>query len=416
VATAGVLSGSLDEFGLVELLQALGMQGNSGALHTRRSDGLTGLIYFENGSLVSATEHETETLTLGHVLQQLDLADEAEIEHAYELQTQDPLGKRIGERLVELDILTEEQLAQALRSQILWTVRGMAMWRSGTYVFHRSQALPHPSDVAVDTQDAVMEILRFEHEWEGLLPYLPEGMQTHLELVFDPPVGHPLRFAPPLWRVISRVNTHGTVRRIATALHQREIETARVVAGLVREGLVVPAGSAVDPRIPEVADRLSMRNFDLFSLLIELEHDWNRRKTSTDHLVALAGYINRTMRTLEEACAANGLTLAPDTLATLLAREKLLDVDGHELRVTHNRIDLDDFTAYCRKRLEGGGRAPMGATKAFYDAAAAVLQAGLAAAFEAINARIASPEERAQNQEAWESLFLTFSGEPSTSS
>jgi hypothetical protein len=291
----------------------------------------------------------------------------------------------------------------------------MALWRSGSYVFHRGQTLPHESDVRVDTQDVLMEILRFEHEWSGMQPYLPEGMQTHLAMVFDPPVGHPLRFAPPLWRVISRVNTHRTVRRIATALHQREIEVARVVAGLVREGLVVPVGTAGAPGLPDVADRLSMRNFDLFSLLIELEHDWNKRKPGADQLVALASYINRTMRTLEEACSVNGLTLAPDTLATLLAREKLLGVDGYEFRIAHNRIDLDDFHAHCRKRFEGAGRVLAGTSKAFYDASAAVLQAALATAFQAINARVASPEERVQNQEAWESLFLSFNGEPSVS-
>jgi hypothetical protein len=32
--------------------------------------------------------------------------------------------------------------------------------------------------------------------------------------------------------------------------------------------------------------------------------------------------------------------------------------------------------------------------------------------FQAINARIASPLERMQNQEAWEALFLGFQGEP----
>jgi hypothetical protein len=36
------------------------------------------------------------------------------------------------------------------------------------------------------------------------------------------------------------------------------------------------------------------------------------------------------------------------------------------------------------------------------------LQQALRAAFEAINARIASPQDRAQNQEAWEALFQTL--------
>src|SRR5437879_3563525 len=102
-------------------MMALGS--NTGALHLYQehpNGDRTGLIYFDNGALVSCTELDTEALTLGHVLQQLNLASATQIEHAFQLQTQDPLGKRIGERLVDLKILTEDQLDQALKTQTLW--------------------------------------------------------------------------------------------------------------------------------------------------------------------------------------------------------------------------------------------------------------------------------------------------------
>jgi hypothetical protein len=412
---AGVLSGRLEEFRLVELLQALGMGMNTGALHLRRHDGLTGLVYFDNGALVSASELDTEALTLGHVIQQLNLADEAQIEQAFQLQVQDPLGKRIGERLVDLGILLEDQLATALRSQILWTIRELAFWRGGTYQFHPNQQFAFTMAARIDTQAALMEILRYEHEWEGLAPYFSEGMRTHLAMVFDPPARHPLRFQPPAWRLIARVNTHHTVRRIATALHQLEIETARMIAPLVHEGLLVPVGVAGRPGLPEEAQRLSMQHFDLFSLLIEMEQDWIKRKTPLDHLVALAGYINRTMRSLEDACQASGLNLAPDTLASLLERENVRAIGDYAFQIQHNRLDVDDFTVFCRKRLDSFGRANNEARQRFYDEASGILQRALAVAFQAINARIASPIEREQNQEAWEALFLSFRGQPSTS-
>src|SRR5262249_23424074 len=69
-----VLSGRLEEFRLVELLQMMGLGANTGALHLRQDGGRTGLIYFDSGALVSAAELDTEALTLGHVLQQLGLA------------------------------------------------------------------------------------------------------------------------------------------------------------------------------------------------------------------------------------------------------------------------------------------------------------------------------------------------------
>jgi hypothetical protein len=236
-------------------------------------------------------------------------------------------------------------------------------------------------------------------------------MRTHIQMAFEPPAGHPLLFHATAWRVITRVNSQQTVRRMATSLQLPELDVARMVGPLVREGLLVPVGAAGGPGLPEEAARLSMQHFDLFTLLISMEQDWLKRKAPADQLAALAGFINQTMRTLEEACLATGLSLAPDTLLTLLSREQLLTIGPYELKVRQNRVDVEDFAAFCHRTFEGTARNALGATKDFYDVTADVLQRGLAAAFEAINARIASPVERVQNQEAWEALFLTFRGD-----
>jgi hypothetical protein len=413
VTQSGILNGRLEEFSLVELLQAMGLSTNTGALHLHQADGRTGVTYFENGAIVSCTEIDTEALTLGGVLQQLRLATIEQLEHAFQQQTQDPLGKRIGERLIDLGILTQEQLNDALRTQALWTVRELGLWHHGSYEFHPGERLPSDASVLrIDYQRATMELVRYEHEWQGLHAFLPEGMRTHIQMAFEPPAGHPLLFHATAWRVITRVNSQQTVRRMATSLQLPELDVARMVGPLVREGLLVPVGAAGGPGLPEEAARLSMQHFDLFTLLISMEQDWLKRKSPADQLIALAGFINQTMRTLEEACLATGLSLAPDTLLSLLSREQLLGIGpSYELKVRQNRVDLEDFSTFCHHTFEGSARNALGATKDFYDVTAAVLQRGLAAAFEAINSRIASPVERVQNQEAWEALFLTFRGD-----
>lgn len=417
MSNGSVFSGRLEEFRLVELLQMMALGSNTGALHLYQehpSGDRTGLIYFDNGALVSCTELDTEALTLGHVLQQLNLASATQIDHAFQLQTQDPLGKRIGERLVDLRILTEDQLDQALKTQTLWTARELALWREGTYEFHADERLPADGAAQrIDSTRAVMEVLRYEHEWEGLQPFLPEGMRTHITMAFEPPIGHALLFHAAAWRVISRVNAQHTVRRIATSLHQPEVDVARMIGPLVQEGLLVPMGAAGGPGLPEEAARLSMQHFDLFTLLISMEQDWIKKKNPSDQLIALAGFINQTMRALEEACQSSQLGLSPDTLASILSREGLLGIDNYRFRVERNRIDVDDFAAFCRQMLDGTSRGALGSAKHFYEKCLDVLQRALVASFNAINSRIASPVERAQNQEAWEALFLTFRGEPS---
>ena len=351
MANVNQLRGRLEEFRVVELLQAMGLGYSTGALHLRRDDGRAGLIYFENGALVSATEIDTEALTLGHVLQQLNYATATQLEHVYQQQTQDPFGKRIGERLIDLGVLSAEQLDEALRTQVLWTVRELALWRSGDYEFHPNEVLPQGvASIVISAEDAALEVLRYEHEWEDQLQFLPDGMNTHVVMVFDPPLGHPLVFHPQSWRVLCRVNQQRTARRIATTLHMPELEVSRILQPLVREGLLVPLGSQGAPGLPEGAARLSMHDFDLFSLLIEFEQDWLKRRTPTDHLVGIASYINGTMRALGRVYAENGLQLGPDTLRSLLSRSGVLEISGHAL--ISSRITRSISTTSPRSRAD----------------------------------------------------------------
>ncbi len=407
-----VLSGRLEAFRLVELLQMMGLGSNTGALHLFDDSGRTGLIYFVEGALVSATELDTEALTLGHVLQQLGLANAAELEQAFQQQTHDPLGKRIGERMVDQGIISPNQLQQALKTQTLWTARELALWRVGSYEFHPGEQLPaETATLAIDSQVAVMEVLRYEHEWESLQPYLPNGMRTHVMMAFEPPLDHHLVFHASAWRVIGKINSQRTVRRIATALHMPELEVARMIGPLVEEGLLIPVGAAGRPGLPEEAARLSLHTFDLFTLLIGLEQDWLKRKSPADQLVALANFINETMHALEEACKVNGLELAGDSLEGILAREGVFGFGDYQFRIEQNRINIDDFGSYARRALEGSSRKVIGTAKDFYEQAMEALLQALAATFHAVNGRIASPIEREQNQEAWEALFSTFRGE-----
>lgn len=407
MANEAVLSGQLDGFRPAELLQMMGLNASTGALHLREERGRTGIVYFENGAIVSCAELDSEALTLGHVLRQLNFATSEQLEHAYRLQTQDLLGKRIGERLIDLGYLTAEKLETALRTQALWTLRDMALWRHGTYAFHPDERPPATGDMLhIDSSKAVIQIIRHESEWDDLIELLPDGMRTRVAMANMPPAGHPLTFDPSAWQVIARVNANHTVRRIATALRKPEAEVARMVGGMVREGLLVTVSISA---IPGLRDQgMNLGSFDLFSLLLLFEQDWLKRKSPADHLAGLATYINKTMAALQEACQQSEFTLADDTLAILLARDRLTTIDGYELRVARNRIDVDDFAAYCRGVFEGAARGQMGASKAFYEHATEILLLGLAAEFKAINARIPEPKTRLENQDAWEALFHTF--------
>src|SRR5216683_8336050 len=117
------LQGSLREFGLVEILQMMEMENMSGAIHLKQANNRIGIVYFKDGKMAGCSELDAGALTLGDVLQQLGMATSPQVEYAFSRQLQDPFGKRIGERLVEMGVITNDQLKEALRKKALWTMR-----------------------------------------------------------------------------------------------------------------------------------------------------------------------------------------------------------------------------------------------------------------------------------------------------
>lgn len=410
MAQARAFQGQLEEFGLVDLLQTLGLDGQTGALHLRSEGDRFGVVYFDTGRLVGAQEQDRDALTLGNVLQQLQMASQQQMDHVYQMQVRDALGKRIGERLIDLGVITPPQLEQALRKQTLWTVRELALWKRGDYAFHSGEHMPWDAMAPrTEVTATVMEALRYLHEWESLEYVLPDGMRTALSMASDPPIDHSMQFHPVAWRIISRVNSHRTVRRIATSLRTPELDVARMVGMLVREGLLTPRHLGGRPGLPLEAERMNLEHFDLFTLLITMEQTWIKAKSDADRLIALVGFINQTMEALEETYAASGVELTPDTLSTLLEHEGIHGVGDHLFRIHRNRIDIESFGGYCHAVFGSGSHTGENTPDLFIEYRDQ-LQRTLEVAFHAINARIASPEERVQNQEAWSALFQTFSG------
>ena len=87
-----------------------------------------------------------------------------------------------------------------------------------------------------------------------------------------------------------------------------------------------------------------------------------------------------------------------------MSNEGLNHMGNYEFRVEFNHIDVDNFTALCYEVLSGD----LQKAEAFYDEASVVLHRLLSSLFESVNARIANPRERLENQEVWEAMFEQF--------
>lgn len=120
MTTNSRLQGLLRDFSLVEVLQMMEFGSMTGAIHLKQqATERIGILYFKDGKIADCSELDSGALTLGDVLQQLGMATRQDIDSAFSRQMQDAFGKRIGERLVEMRVISNQQLKEALRTKAL---------------------------------------------------------------------------------------------------------------------------------------------------------------------------------------------------------------------------------------------------------------------------------------------------------
>jgi len=412
---ASTLQGSLKDFSLIELLQMMEMGGSTGAIRLKQPPptGRVGILYFQDGKVANCSELDAGALTLGDVLQQLGMATQEQIEAAFAQQLLDPFGKRIGERLGAMGVITEKQLHEALRTKVLWTARELALWKEGSYEFIGNQEsqslLPYrETSLNLEVMPVIMEMVRYSDEWEQLRPFLPQGVRTILYMTQAIP--YSFNFDMRTLELFFHVNLFHRVRRIATSMRRPEQEVARDLAYLVHMRYLTTAidnaapprkTSARDISLPAPAERLRMEGFEVSYLISRMEEEWYKRRTPMEQLPALAEFVNWTMDTLAQTCHSKGVELDPNTLQMLLYRENLRYMGNYEFKIIQNHIDIENFTALC---YEVYGSA-IQKSKAFYEEASRVLQLILRSIFQMINARVASLDDRIDNEGIWEALF-----------
>ncbi len=352
----GAFAGDLKDFHLVELIQVMALEGRSGALELTLGNTIKGRIYFEQGALDWCQDLDQGALTLGMILQQLGLVTKDDIEQVVASSTQDPFGGLLGEQLVMHSKLSDQQLKEALKIQQLWTMRDLSLLEQGRYSLDtnaRSPIRSSGSHVQIPPLDATMvnlEIVRYQYEWNDLINWLPNSMRTELHMAEMPPEHYALEFPPQVWRVISHVNACHTPRIIANTLRQQEMDVARLLGTLVRDGLLIVVSSPLpeEPMLRPSHPTANTPQIDLFTLIARIHQEWVNRRTALEELMALGIFVNWMMQELEQSWRQQRLQISPDALLNLLDREQCLVIGSKRLRVVSNRIETDELANTIR--------------------------------------------------------------------
>lgn len=203
-------SGRLSAFPPSELLQWAKNDRRTGALVLRRSS-REKRISFRDGEVVACLSDDPAELYGQHLLLN-GLLSEGELIRA--LTQCGKTGKRLGEQLQELGVLTGEQVQRTLRAHIQDLIADLFLWNRG--VFYFQAGMPPREDLVpltIDTMGLMMEGARWADEHQRIRRVL-----VHDEVVLCRRPGVQPQGLSPLERWIhGKVNDRRTLAQLYRA-------------------------------------------------------------------------------------------------------------------------------------------------------------------------------------------------------
>jgi Domain of unknown function (DUF4388) len=187
------LSGTLKDFGIADILQLIGHQTKTGSLLLKNARDEVEVSFIE-GNVVFASEKARETQDfIGAMLLRADLVTEEQLNQALLLQQRSL--KRLGDVLVELKFISRKALSQMTRLQTTETLYKLFRWKTGTYEFtQREIDAGNGSFDPIRAESVLLEGFRRVDEWPAVRKRIPWDEATcertqDLDVSDLPPLG-----------------------------------------------------------------------------------------------------------------------------------------------------------------------------------------------------------------------------------
>lgn len=233
------IEGPLQELGIHDVFQLLDLSRKTGTFtvvsELRENEGT---VLFENGKIVSANIHSNPH-RLGDLLIRSGRLTDADMARAQAAQQRGD-GRRLGEILVALGLVTRKEIERQVRLQIEAVVFELMSWREGHFRFEEGIEEGHWRDwtVAFPTESLLMEGARRIDEWSRIADRVPNlDMVPYLT---PPDEDHPplLDLLPSEWQVLGLIDGTNDLREVARTLAMSEFDVARITYGMVSTGVI----------------------------------------------------------------------------------------------------------------------------------------------------------------------------------
>ncbi len=242
------LKGNLRDFSTTQLLNLINLARKTGTL-TIQHNGDSAQMSFREGKLIYAFMGEESENHLAQILHNAGKLSEEQA-RIIQVRAKGTSDKQLGHMLIQRGHITQSDIIQSVRQNVLDTVYKLFTWGEGFFRFDANK-LPSPGHITIpiDLESVIMEGSRRLKEWEILQEELPD-LDISLRFTDRPDARlRNINLTVEEWRVVSFVNPRNSVRQIARANNLSDFEIRRIVYGMLQAGLV----EIVRPARPQVA-------------------------------------------------------------------------------------------------------------------------------------------------------------------
>jgi tetratricopeptide (TPR) repeat protein len=274
------IKGSLREASLPDVVQLLYLGRRTGSLSVA-SEHNFGSIWFDEGWITFAGM-VARVDRIGERLVAAGKISANQLEEAIASQSAMP-GRKLGEMLVHLGLVTAAELDAELRRQVEETIYTLFSWTSGTFSFEVGARPDVPATtLRLNPEGLLLEGARRVDEWSVIAKKI-----TTVDAVYayeGDPGTHTddnSQLVESERRVLPLIDGISTVREIVEGTGLSEFEVCRVLFGLLSAGRLRRVGTAPPPQAREDLSRVDEhRNLGIAfyrtGMLVEAEREFRR--------------------------------------------------------------------------------------------------------------------------------------------
>ena len=230
------IKGNLASFRIIELMQMLGLQRQTGRLMITR-DGEDAEICFRDGAVAFATTNCNGGKTsMEALLRKSCRIEDRSIRHV--LQIAEMTGDPIDRILAQEKLFDIQQFADCLRFHTESAVYKAMAWRQGEFYFEKSSPPVFANPVKLKVDDLLLEGARRADEWTLIQQKIPS-----FAIVFEPMIGNAEELSTRGMsdvdmKVFSLIDGRRTIQAIIDALGVGEFDVAKSLFILLSVNLI----------------------------------------------------------------------------------------------------------------------------------------------------------------------------------